>query len=55
MEYECLEKIGSGAFGHLILVRSKNNDQIYACKIEKNHGKVHVSNIVEICTGGKGI
>lgn len=39
-EYECLEKIGSGAFGHLILVKSKNSDQIYACKIEKNHGKV---------------
>lgn len=41
--YECIDKLGSGAFGHLILVRSKNDDKEYACKIEKNHGKVIVS------------
>lgn len=40
MEYECIEKLGSGAFGHLILVRSKLKNEEYACKIEKNHGKV---------------
>jgi hypothetical protein len=39
-EYECIEKLGAGSFGHLILVRSKNNDAVYACKIEKNHTKV---------------
>ena len=32
-KYDCIEKLGQGAFGNLILVRSKNNEQYYACKI----------------------
>jgi hypothetical protein len=39
-EYDFIDKIGTGSFGHIISVRSKNNHSVYACKIEKNHGKV---------------
>lgn len=46
-EYETIESLGSGAFGHLILVRSKIKDEEYACKIEKNHGKVSYALDVE--------
>lgn len=39
-KYDCIKRLGSGAFGHLILIRSKTDQKLYACKIEKNHGKV---------------
>jgi hypothetical protein len=32
-EYELIEKIGTGAFGFIMSVRSKQDDCIYACKI----------------------
>lgn len=51
-EYDFIEKIGTGAFGHIISVRGKNDGKIYACKIQKNHGKV-LSSDLENYTCGK--